>query len=55
MTNSYNRNRTTYQEMCALLKRIVNMGKRERVEEVKTDLKKRYARCRALIEELGYV
>lgn len=55
MINSYNRNRTTYQEMCALLKRIVNMGKRERVEEVKTDLKKRYARCRALIEELGYV
>lgn len=49
------RNRVTYQEMCALLKDVCKFGGTERAKEVATDLQAKYKRCRALMEELGKI
>lgn len=49
------RNRVTYQEMCGLLKEVCRFGGTERAKEVATDLRAKYKRCRALMEELGKI
>lgn len=51
--NQYNRNRKTYQEMCSYLKHASRLGGAEQVKTALEALRKNYARCRALLEELS--
>ena len=55
MEHARERNRVTYQEMCGLLKEVCRFGGTERAKEVATDLRAKYKRCRALMEELGKI
>ena len=53
MTSSYNRNRSTYQEMCRHLEYAIKLGGKEKVANAVKILREKYPRCRALIEELN--
>lgn len=55
MTNSYGRNRNTYQEMCRLLNHAVKLGGHEQVRVNIEQLRNNYKRCRALMEELDRI
>ncbi len=55
MEHAHERNRATYQEMCGYLKDVCRFGGTERAKEVAADLRAKYKRYRALMEELGNV
>lgn len=55
MDSSYTRNRKGYQELCRHLKHATRLGGGKKVVDVISDLQKKYARNRALIEELSYL
>lgn len=55
MENARERNRIIYQEMCGYLKAACEFGGTERAKEVAADLRAKYKRYRALMEELGNI
>lgn len=55
MTNSYNRNRNTYKEMCRHLNHAIKLGGHDMVKENIDMLRNNYKRCRALMEELNRI
>lgn len=55
MTNSYNRDRNTYQEMCRHLDHAVQLGGHDPVRDTIEMLRNNYKRCRALMEELNRI
>lgn len=55
MTNSYNRNRNTYKEMCSHMKHAIQLGGSNQVKDNIEQLRVNYKRCRALMEELDRI
>lgn len=55
MTNTYNRNRDTYKEMCRHLNHAITLGGTNQVRENIDMLRNNYKRCRALMEELNRI
>lgn len=53
MTSTYNRNRNTYQEMCRNLQYAIKLGGEQKVVEAIKNLREKYPRSRALMEELS--
>ena len=53
MENS--RGRDTYREICNYLRHICRYGAKNLAIETATELRKKYRRCRALIEELNKI
>lgn len=50
----YSRGRDTYREICNYLRRISNYGAKNLATETATDLRTKYRRCRALVDELDH-
>ena len=51
----YSRGRDTYREICNYLRRISNYGAKNLATETATDLRTKYRRCRALVDELDHI
>lgn len=52
MTNSYNRNRNTYKEMCRHMNHAIQLGGHKQVKDNIEMLRNQYKRCPALMEDL---
>ena len=51
----YSRGRDIYREICNYLRRISNYGAKDLATETATDLRTKYRRCRALVDELDHI
>ena len=51
----YSRGRDTYREICNYLRHISSYGAKNLATETATDLRTKYRRCRALVEELDHI